>query len=148
MQLYLLVCCFPRVTRLKSFSLHLYTFSQFQIRFKTRLHDLKPQWIDNLSPVFATSPLTLFPVWRMLHSSNHNTFMVKKYRKWSFWKLSKAFLTMQYSVITTSPLYLYKAWHGPTDFLNCDYNGMQDEKLEIMISRECHTCTFPLWLTI
>jgi len=38
MQLYLLLCCFPRVTRLKSFSLHLYTFIQFQIRFKTRLH--------------------------------------------------------------------------------------------------------------
>jgi len=24
-----------------------------------------------------------------------------------------------YSVITTSPLYLYKAGQGPTDFLNC-----------------------------
>jgi len=33
MQLYLLVCCFPWVMRLKSFSLHLYTFIQFQIRF-------------------------------------------------------------------------------------------------------------------
>jgi len=24
---------------------------------------------------------------RTLHSSNHNAFTVKKYRKWSFWKL-------------------------------------------------------------
>ena len=42
LHLYLLVCRFPRVTLLKSFSLHLYTFIQFQIRFKTCLHDLKP----------------------------------------------------------------------------------------------------------
>ena len=39
MQLYLFVCCFPRDTRLKSFSLHLYTFIQLQIRFKTHLND-------------------------------------------------------------------------------------------------------------
>ena len=42
MQLYLFVCCFPRDTRLKSFGLHLYTFIQFQIRFKTHLNDLTP----------------------------------------------------------------------------------------------------------
>ena len=31
----------------------------------------------------------------------------------------QSFLTMQYSFITTPPLYLYKARQGPTDFLNC-----------------------------
>ena len=44
-------------------------------------------------------------------------------------KAKQSFLTMQYSVITTSPLYLYKAGHGPTDFLNCDNSRTQDEKL-------------------
>ena len=57
-------------------------------------------------------------------------------------KAKRSFLTMQYSVITTSPLYLYKAGHGPTDFLNCDNSGTQDEKLEIMIIRDCLSCTF------
>jgi len=42
---------------------------------------------------------------------------------------------MQYSVTTT--FLLYKARHGPTDFLNCDDSGMQYEKLEIMIIRDC-----------
>ena len=37
-----------------------------------------------------------------------------------------------YSVITTSPL----------DFLNCDNSGTKDEKLEIMIIRDCLPCTF------
>jgi len=32
-------------------------------------------------------------------------------------KAKQSFLTMQYSFITTSLLYLYKAGHGPTDFL-------------------------------
>ena len=54
MQLYLLSCCFPRVTRLKSADLNQYTFNQFPIRFKTRSCDEKPQTIDVLSPVFAT----------------------------------------------------------------------------------------------
>ena len=53
-------------------------------------------------------------------------------------KPKQSFLMMQYSVITTSPLYLYKA-----DSLNCDNNGTQDEKLEIMIIRDCLPCTFP-----
>jgi len=39
---------------------------------------------------------------------------------------------MQYSVITTSPLYLYKSGHGPTDFLNRVSSGTRGEKLEIM----------------
>ena len=39
MQLYPLLCCFPRATRLQSLSLHPNTFNQFQIRFKMRLHD-------------------------------------------------------------------------------------------------------------
>ena len=51
---------------------------------------------------------------------------------------------MQYSVITTSPLYLYKAGHGPTDFLNCDNCGTQNEKLEIMIIRDC----FAMYITL
>ena len=59
-------------------------------------------------------------------------------------KANQLFLTMQYSFITTSPLYLYKAEHGPTDFLNCDNNGTQDEKLEIMIIRDCLPSTLPL----
>jgi len=37
-------------------------------------------------------------------------------------KAKQSFLTMQYSAITSSPLYLYKAGHGP-DFLNCDNSG-------------------------
>jgi len=41
MQLYLLLCCFPRVTRLKSLSLHLNTFNQFPIQFETRLQTKK-----------------------------------------------------------------------------------------------------------
>ena len=45
-------------------------------------------------------------------------------------KAKQSCLTMQYSVITTSPLYLYKARHGPTDFLNRDNSGTQHEKLE------------------
>ena len=63
-------------------------------------------------------------------------------------KAKQSFLTMHYSFITMSPLYLYKAEHGPTDFLNCDNSGMQDEKLELMIIRDCLSCTFLLWLTI
>ena len=59
-------------------------------------------------------------------------------------KAKQSFLTMQYSFITTSLLFLYKAGHGTTDFLNCDNNGMQDEKLEIMIIIECLPCTFRL----
>ena len=47
-------------------------------------------------------------------------------------KAKQSFFTMQYSVITTSPLYLYKAGHGPTDFLNCVNITELDEKLEIM----------------
>mgnify|MGYP007133256506 CR=1 FL=1 len=39
----------------------------------------------------------------------------------------QSFLTMQYSAVTSSPLYLYKAVQGP-DFLNCDKSGTQDEK--------------------
>jgi len=59
-------------------------------------------------------------------------------------KAKQSFLTMYYSVITTSPLYLCKAGHGPTDFLNCDNNGTKDEKLEIMIIKDCLSCKFPL----
>ena len=58
-------------------------------------------------------------------------------------KAKQSFLTMQYRVITTSPMYLYKAGHGPTDFLSC-VNGTQDEKLEIMIIRDCLPYSFPL----
>ena len=54
-----------------------------------------------------------------------------------FLKAKQSFLAMPYSVITTSPLFLYKADHSPTDFLNCDNSGTQDEKLEIMIIRDC-----------
>ena len=36
-----------------------------------------------------------------------------------FLKAKQSFFTMQYSVLTKSPLYLYKAGHGPTDFLKC-----------------------------
>ena len=46
-------------------------------------------------------------------------------------KAKQSFLTMQYSFITTSPFYTYKAGHGTTDFLNCDNNGTQDVKFEI-----------------
>ena len=59
-------------------------------------------------------------------------------------KAKQSFLTMQYCVITTSTLYLYKAGHGPTDFLYCDNSGTQDDKLEIMIIRDRLPCTFPL----
>ena len=59
-------------------------------------------------------------------------------------KAKHSCLTRQYCVITTSPLYLYKTGHGPTDFLNCDNSGTQDEKLEILIIRDCLPCTFPL----
>ena len=68
---------------------------------------------------FRDVTIHIIAVSRRLNSSNQYAFMVKKYRKCSFWKLSNRCLTMQYSVITTSPLCLYKAGHGPTDFLNC-----------------------------
>jgi len=45
-------------------------------------------------------------------------------------KAKQSFLTMYYSFITMSLFYLYKAEHGPTDFLNCDNTGTQDEKLK------------------
>jgi len=57
-------------------------------------------------------------------------------------KAKQSFLTMQYSLHTTSPLYMYKAGHSPTDFLNCDNSGTQDEQFEIIIIRDCLSCTF------
>jgi len=54
---------------------------------------------------------------------------------------------MQYSFITTSPLYLYKAGHGTMDLiLNCDNNGTQDEKLEIMIIHRLLVMYIPLMI--
>ena len=96
---------------------------------------------------FRDVAIHIIAVSRTLNSSSHNDFTVKKYRKWSFWKLNNRFLAMQYSFITTSPLYLYKAEHGPTDFLNCDNNRTQDEKLKMMIIRDRLSCTFSYdWL--
>ena len=54
-------------------------------------------------------------------------------------KAKQSFLMMQYSFITTSRC---TAEHGPTDFLNCDNNGTQDEKLKIMIIKDCLQCTW------
>jgi len=57
-------------------------------------------------------------------------------------KAEQSFLTMQDSVNTTSPLYLHKAGHGPTDFLNRDNSGTQYAKPELMIISDCLPCTF------
>ena len=97
---------------------------------------------------FRDVAIHIIAVSRTLHSSNHNAFMVKLYRKWSFWELSNRFWRCNIVLSRRPPLYLYTAGHGPTDFLNCDNSGMQDEKLELMIIRDCLSCTFPLWLTI
>jgi len=40
---------------------------------------------------FRDVAIHIIGVSRMLHSSNHNVFMVQKYRKWSFWKLSNRY---------------------------------------------------------
>ena len=40
---------------------------------------------------FCDVAIHIIAVSRMINSSNHNAFMVKKYRKWSFWKLSNRF---------------------------------------------------------
>ena len=74
--LFLLVCCIPRVTQLKSWikhhvvktSLHLITFNQFQNWFKTRFTTITCKR-DDLSPVFATPLLDLSIT---LHSSKQN----------------------------------------------------------------------------
>ena len=61
-------------------------------------------------------------------------------------KAKQSFLTMQYCVITTSTLYLYKAGHGPTDFLYCDNSGTKDDKLEIMITQRLLVMYIPLMI--
>ena len=61
-------------------------------------------------------------------------------------KAKQSCLTMQYSVITPSPLYLYKAGHGPTDFLNRDNSGTQHEKLEKRIIRVRFAIYIPLMI--
>ena len=120
MQLYLLVCCFPRVTRLKSFSLHLYTFIQFQIRFKTRLQDRNKSTICHL---FS----------QQLHSHNGRVenasffkplcFMVKKYRKWSFLKLSNRFWWCNIVLSRSPRCTCTKPNTVPICFLNCESPG-------------------------
>ena len=128
MQLYLLVCCYPRVTRLKYFSLHLYTFIQFQAAMNRRF-----------VTCFRDVAIHLIAVSRTLHSSNHNAFMVKKYRKWSFWELSNRFWRCNIVLSRRPPLYLYTAGHGPTDFINCDNSGMQMKNLKLWSSETaCH----------
>ena len=97
MQLYLSLSCFPRVTRLKSWSLHLNTFNQFWTRFKTRY---KNDWKQNTSTIchlFRDVAIHNIAELRTLHSSNKNAFvvlswmLVKKYRTCSFWKLNNRF---------------------------------------------------------
>ena len=55
-----------RIKRLKSFSLHLYTFIQFQ---KTRLHDSMNR---RFVTCFRDVDIHIIAVSRTLHSSNHN----------------------------------------------------------------------------
>ena len=83
---------------------------------------------------FRDVTIHIIAVSRTLHSSNQNAFMVKKYRKRFVFKAKQLFLTMQYSVTTTSPLYLYKARHGLTYFLNC----VNLEKLNVCINHKGH----------
>jgi len=45
-------------------------------------------------------------------------------------KATQSFLTMQYIVVKTSPL--YKVGHGPTDFLNC-VNTMERRMKKMMM---------------
>ena len=61
-------------------------------------------------------------------------------------KAKQSFLKMQYIVLSRRPRCTCTQLDtgGPTDFLNCDNSGTQDEKLEIMIIRNCLPCTLPL----
>ena len=76
MPLYLPLSCFlPRVTRLKSWSLHLNTFNQFWTRFKTRY---KYDWKQNASTIchlFRDVAIHNIAELRTLHSSNKNAFL-------------------------------------------------------------------------
>ena len=63
---------------------------------------------------------------RTLHSSNHNVLWLRNTENGQTIVFDDAI----YSVITTSPLYLYKAGHGPTDFLNCDNSERRMKNLK------------------
>ena len=54
-------------------------------------------------------------------------------------KAKQSFLKMQYIVLSRRPR--CTCTQLDTDFLNCDNSGTQDEKLEIMIIRNCLSCT-------
>ena len=75
-QLYLLLCCVPRVTRLKCSSLYLNTFNQFQNLFQTRFNDQKRQRSDDLSPVFRNVAIHKIAVSKTLLSSNQNVILL------------------------------------------------------------------------
>ena len=87
----------------------------------------------------------IIAVSRTLHSSNCNVLWLRNTENGRFESSAIVFEDAIYSVITTSPLYLYTVGHGPTDFLNCDNSRTQDEKLEIMIIRNCLPCTLRLY---
>ena len=95
---------------------------------------------------FRDVTIHIIAVSRTLHSSNHNAFMVKKYRKWLFWELSNRFWRCNITLSQCPPLYLYTAGHGPTDFLNCDNSTVQDETLQIMIIRDSFVMYIPLMI--
>jgi len=79
MQLYMLLCCFPCVTRLKSSSLHLNTLNQFKNRFTTR-YTTKTAMQQRFVTCFRNVAIHIIAVSKTFHSSNHNAlwFLVKR----------------------------------------------------------------------
>ena len=76
--------------------------------------DLKRVYTTKKNPInrrfvtcFRDVAIHIIAVSRTLHSSNHNAFVVKKYRKWSFWELSNRFWRCNIVLSRRPPLYVY-----------------------------------------
>ena len=120
----------------QSASLYFYSVSN---SIKNAFTWLKAEMKRRCVTCFRDLAIHIIAVSRTLHSSNHNAFMVKKYRKWSFWELSNRFWRCNIVLSRRPPLYLYTAGHGPTDFINCDNSGMQMKNLKLWSSETaCH----------
>ena len=65
---------------------------------------------------FRDVTIHIIAVSRRLNSSNQYAFMVKKYRKCSFWKLSNCFWRCNIVLPRRPRCTLYKAGHGPRTF--------------------------------
>ena len=118
MQLYLSLSCFSRVTRFKSWSLHLNTFNKFELDLKLVINTTENRMHRRFVTYFATSPFTISPCWErfILQTRMPLWFLVECWLRntENVLKAKQSFLTMQSSFITASLMYLHKAGHGPT----------------------------------